>query len=156
MSRNMFASLRHYSFDEVNMDLCIQRQCQLGPDGHFPYLPWLSRFLDGWRCWLWFFLFVGGWKMKDGEVERKSETDRQTEWVYWLVPSSSVDCDKFICGNPLKADASPDQPPSSSLPLLFCPSALLSAADLWGQISHVCYLLRDIWGLSFCFVARLQ
>lgn len=74
---------------------------------------WLLRDLIGWRCqWCY---FGGGGKWKTGEVE-KEERDRQTKWLYWLVPPSSVDWDKFkMVEEPTEADASPDQPPSPPL-----------------------------------------
>lgn len=71
-----------------------------------------TAFLRRWRCWLCFFFFfslVRGVKNEQSEG-RQEKPGRQTQRVYWLVPSSSVDCDKFDCGNPLKADALPHQP----------------------------------------------
>lgn len=116
------------------------------------------EFLGGWRCWLFRWVVEndspGGWGSKDG----KEEGDRQTERVYWLVSSSSVDCDKFNHGNPLKADASPDQLPhhlSVSVSFL-CPSVVLSPADLCGQISNVYLVLMDTWGVSLYWMAKLQ
>lgn len=111
-------------------------------------------FLCRWRCWL-CFLFGGGGGGNERLEGGKEEPGRQTKRVYWLVLSSSVDCDKFNCGNPLKADASPHQPPppiiSPSLPLSF---TVLSAADLWGQLSYVCSMLIDVWGCIFVLHAQ--
>lgn len=113
------------------------------------------------RCWLCFFFFFW-WGVETDRGGRGKQRWKgrggQTERVYWLVSSSSVDCDKFNCGNPLKADAPPDQPPHHlSLSVSFlCPSAVLSPADLCGQISYVCFVLMDTWGVSFFCMAKLQ
>lgn len=99
--------------------------------------PFAVQILTGWRCWCFPpspFFSVGG----EGGLENerrggaKEARERHSEQAYWLVPSSSVDCDKFNCANPLKADASPDypppHPPTLALTLTNSPSPLSFSA----------------------------
>lgn len=98
----------------------------------------------------------GEWQTWGGVSKGKEE--RETGRVYWLVSSSSVDCDKFNRGNPLK-ERYICRPAPHHLSLsvcLFCPSAVLSLADLCGQISCVCYVLMDTWGVSLYCMGKLQ
>ena len=106
--------------------------------------PWPSStttcssldFLGVWRnCLCFFFFFFGGGVGHDRQGEGRArgwrERGRQAERVYWLVSLYSVDCDKFNCGSPLKADASPEPPPPPPLPLRLFPLSFSHA--LWGR-----------------------
>ena len=117
------------------VDLCLRRQCQCLRDHPPPPLA-PQHFLGGWRHWLcFFFFFFGGGVGHDRQGEGRARgwrgRGRQAERVYWLVSLYSVDCDKFNCGSPLKADASPEPPPPSPLPLRLFPLSFSHA--LWGR-----------------------
>lgn len=139
---------------------CTQRQCQVSP-GWLISVTICHHWLFSIFTWL-NMLIVCFFSM--GEVEndrqaggrgakqRRTGRGRQTERVYWLVSSSSVDCDKFNRGNPHKGGCIswPAPPHHLSLSVSFlCPSDVLSAADQCGQISYVCDVLMDAWGVSF-------
>lgn len=88
-----------------------------------------------------------GW----GRWNRRSETDRQSGFIdQCLLSLTQINLNGRKA---TEADASPDQPlpslsSSSSSPppsvSPFCPLAVLTAADLEGQISHIRYLLLRV------------
>lgn len=91
----------------------------------FSIFRWMKMLIMG----FFFFFLVGGGTWQTGGGEREDG-----EGFYWLVSLYSVDCDKFNCGSPLKADASPDThppPPQSPLPLRLFPLSFSRA--LWGR-----------------------
>lgn len=125
----------------LSMDLCTQRQCQLSTGGLLSITivhRWLSSIF---RLMKMLTILVGGWKMtaRGGRGEQRWKgRGRQTERFYWLVSSSSVDCDKFNHGNPLKADAAPIFSPSLSLSFVLQPCSLQQICVVWYHMSATC------------------
>lgn len=97
-------------------------------------------------------------KQRMREMEWK-ERDRQRKWLYWSVPPpSSADWGKFKPLKPMHLLINPchpflllhhhhPSPPHSVFP--FCPLAVLTAAVLEGQISHIRYLPLRVPGFFF-------
>lgn len=91
-------------------------------------------------------------KWKTGEGRAGTGEEEETERFYWLVSSSSVDGDEFNCGTLRKADATPDQPPSSCLPLCLFPLSFSCAPGSRSMWSDIKCLLRANGYMGCVFV----